>query len=114
MKIQLESTKIWLASEPVDFRKALNGLRALSHDHIEPGVDAVFIFYNRAKNKVKLIGYHRNGWVLIYKQLDKKHVTFWDKSGFNTLTPEQLTWLLAGLDWVELSGYHDAIYTDFY
>ena len=114
MKMKLEGTKLWLASEPVDFRKALNGLLALSQNHIEPGVDAVFIFYNRARNKVKLIGYHRDGWVLIYKKLDKKRFTCWDKSGFNPITPEQLSWLLAGLDWVALSEHQDVIYTDFY
>jgi transposase len=116
MEIILKETQVWMASEPVDFRKGINGLSALAYAYNQNGVsNQLYIFYNRAKNKLKILGYHRNGYVLVYKQLDKKHFAIKeDTEVFCALTQEQLTWLLAGLDWVEMSEFDMQSYPDFY
>ena len=58
MQIKLTAPKIWMASEPVDFRKAIDGLSALVAKHFHQGLeDHLFIFYNRARNKLKLLAY---------------------------------------------------------
>ena len=76
MKIKCVAAQIWIASEAVDFRKAINGLGALANQHAESGLnDCLHVFHNKAKSKLKIIGYHRNGYMMIYKQLDKKKFT---------------------------------------
>ena len=120
MKIQLQSAQIYLASTHVDFRKGITGLTEIVITHYKKQMgDAIYIFYNRAKNKLKLLSYHRNGFVLVYKQLSKKHFTI--KAHDNeshqmfSLTQDQLSWLLAGLDWVLMSeSEDDCHYTDYF
>lgn len=116
MEIKCGAAKVWMASEPVDFRKAINGLSTLACQHAEAGLgECLYVFYNRAKNKLKILGYHRNGYLMIYKQLDKKHFTVkQDDAAFYHMTEEELSWLLAGLDWVDMSRFTSVKYDDFY
>lgn len=115
MQIQLKSNKIWLASEPVDFRKAIDGLGALVCQHFKHKLDdSIYIFYNRSKNKLKILSYHRNGMMLIYKRLDNRRFTFkQDSTGLYAVDAKQLSWLLAGLDWVEMSVHKELTYDDY-
>jgi len=116
MQIQLKAAKVWLATEPVDFRKAINGLSELVSTHYNHRLDkSIYVFHNRAKNKLKLLAYHRNGAMLIYKQLDKKRFTLTDNgSGLVELNELQLSWLLAGLDWVDMSAFETLTYDDYF
>ena len=105
-----------LASEPVDFRKATNGLSELvlknfSH-RLEEGI---YVFHNRAKNRLKLLAFHRNGTMLIYKQLDKQKFTLnQNESKLYEMNELQLSWLLAGLDWVEMTAFKTLTYDDYF
>ena len=49
--------KIWLYPEVVDFRKQLNVLIVLIVEalHKDPGSGELFIFRNRARNKLKMV-----------------------------------------------------------
>lgn len=116
MQINCSAAKVWMACEPVDFRKSINGLSALATAHNASGdADQIYVFYNRAKNKLKLLGYHRNGYLMLYKQLDKKRFTVpQDNKLYCTLSQDQLSWLLAGLDWAEMSLSDAPQYRDFY
>lgn len=116
MEIRLSAPKIWCANEPVDFRKAINGLSELVVRHFDHGLENhLFVFYNRAKDKLKLLAYHRNGMLLIYKHLDTKRFTLsMDKESYIELTEQQLTWLLAGLDWITMSQFDSLEYDDYY
>jgi len=116
MQIQLSAPAIWIANQPVDFRKAINGLSELVVNHFEHRLEnAIYIFHNRAKNKLKLLAYHRNGSILIYKTLDKKKFTLQEnQQGLYEINEKQLSWLLAGLDWVEMSANHELAYDDYY
>ena len=116
MQIQLKAPKIWLASEPVDFRKAVNGLTELVVRHFPEGLDDhIYVFYNRGKNKLKLLARHRNGEMLIYKRLDKKQFALTrNESGLYEITEQQLSWLLAGLDWINMSEFNELKYDDYF
>jgi transposase len=116
MKIKCGATKIWIASQPVDFRKAINGLSVLANAHSDAGMgDSLYVFYNKAKSKIKILGYHRNGYIMIYKQLDKKRFTLKDDDlPFYMLTEQHFEWLLAGLDWVDMAGLNVSLPTDFF
>jgi len=116
MQIQLKSPKIWLANEPVDFRKAIDGLSILVQTKFShPAADHLYIFYNRARNKIKLLARHRNGTLLVYKRLDKNRFTFKKQAtDYYTIDERQLSWLLAGLDWISMSDHQTLTYDDYY
>ena len=116
MQLQIKSPKIWLANEAVDFRKGIDGLSEEVVKHHSNGLgEHLYIFYNRSKNKLKIIAHHRNGMMMIYKRLDKKKFTIKRNAlGFYEINVAQLAWLLAGLDWVNMSEFNELNYTDYY
>ena len=116
MQLHLKASKIWLASEAVDFRRGINGLSTMVVNQLAGRVQAgVYVFYNRAKNKLKLLAYHRNGMLLIYKCLDKKKFTInCTESALYEMDEKQLSWLLAGLDWVEMSVGEGLVFDDYF
>lgn len=108
MQIKLSGTRILLASEPVDFRKAIDGLCSIiSEDIRECGI---YIFYNKARNKLKILGWHGNGFVLLYKRLETGHFTV-NRGGI--IKDQELSWLLAGLDWESMSSWGELKYRNF-
>ena len=50
-----ELTEIYICTEPVDFRKQINGLAALVQDELalDPFCEKLFVFTNRRKDRVK-------------------------------------------------------------
>ena len=99
----VESTKIYVATNPVDFRKAINGLSALIVEQFEsPLTDgSVYVFYNREKNRVKCLFWDKNGFVLYQKRLERGRFKFSKQAeGRYTITLQQLDWLMAGLDFM--------------
>lgn len=112
MQLALQSAKIWVAHTPVDFRRSINGLSAIVADRFPNGVseDSIFVFYNRSRDKLKILGWHRNGYVLLYKRLEQGRFTVQpSRSGDVSIDAKQLGWLLAGLDWVQLSDWHEEL-----
>lgn len=116
MQIRLSAAQIWLASEPVDFRKAITGLSEIVQNHYQQHFkDSLYVFYNRAGNRLKCLGCHRNGMVLIYKVLDKKRFYVHSRTTeLTALTEEALSWLLAGLDWETMSTCQELTYPDYF
>jgi transposase len=116
MQVQISAPKIWLATEAVDFRCGINRLSEVVASHLDRGLkDHVYVFHNRARNKLKLLARHHNGMVLLHKQLDKKQFTLIrNDSGLIELNNQQLSWLLAGLDWVLMSAYPEQEYDDYF
>jgi len=100
----------------VDFRKSIDGLVALiSHEMEINPTDGVFVFCNRAKDKIKVLAWHGNGFVLLYKRLEKGKFTPVDKEDSQsvTLSNEQLSWVLAGLNWEQMSNWNTLSYDDY-
>lgn len=116
MQIKLNATQIYIATAPVDFRKSAHGLSLVVMNQLNANLkDAIYIFYNHAKNKVKILGFHRNGMMLIYKILDKKKFTFkTSAAAVELITEKQLSWLLAGLDWVSMSENPELLFEDYF
>jgi transposase len=63
--------KVFLHSEPVDLRKSFEGLSVIVLsvfvDHLTSG--DYFAFFNRRKDRVKVLYWDLDGFVLWYKQL---------------------------------------------
>lgn len=116
MHISFAEKKIWLCTTAVDFRKAVNGLCAVVVEELKdnPG-DGLYIFYNKARNRLKILGWHGNGFILLYKRLEKGRFMPNAKPGDKlTLNVQQLNWLLAGLDWKLLSNWDRPDFKDFF
>jgi len=98
--------KFYLSLEPVDMRKAINGLSIIVADVLEqdPGCGHVFIFLNKSHKKLKCLFWDRNGFVMYYKRLIKGKFKLPQHTdiGAMILTQAQLDNLLSGLDFVSL------------
>ena len=66
-------TAIYLAKDPVDMRKSIDGLSAYvaSQLALDPKQPALFVFFNGGRDKVKILYWERNGFCVWYKRLVK-------------------------------------------
>jgi len=92
---------VYLHHEPIDFRKNINGLAArVEHDlELDPFASAVYVIGNRRRDRVKILGWSRNGFWLLQKRLENERF-IWsrDNQRVMELTVQQLHWLLDGID----------------
>lgn len=95
--------RIFLCLQPVDFRKAHDGLCALVRDQFEddPFSGDLFVFHNGAKDRVKLLVWDRNGFWLLYKRLEKGTFPFGVRGDGARVEIDraQLGMLLDGIEW---------------
>lgn len=69
MQLTISSPVIWLYPEKVDFRKSIDGLSELIHAcDLGDVYKDVFVFANRRVDKLKILAWHKNGFVLLYTQ----------------------------------------------
>lgn len=102
MRPNAKVQKAYLYPKPVDFRKAIDGLAALVElDMIvslfEP---AIFVFLNRARNRVKILYWERNGFCLWMKRLEQEKFKAPPAGTEDVveLSVEEVNWLLDGFD----------------
>ncbi|HAU3958059.1 TPA: IS66 family insertion sequence element accessory protein TnpB [Legionella pneumophila] len=74
---------IWLACQPVDFRKGIDGFAALVRTHLakDPFGGQCYIFCNSSRTAIKVLLYDGNGFWLCHKRLSRGKFTRWPKSG---------------------------------
>jgi len=93
---------VYLYTGIVDMRKSIDGLAALVEQELELSAlsDTLFVFCNRSRDKIKLLYWERNGFVLWYKRLEKQRFKWLQpaSTGSAVLTGYQLNLLLDGLD----------------
>ena len=111
-----DNITIYLYSKHVDFRKSTQGLLGIIVDEQLDDVSSgnVVIFYNKNRDKLKLVFWDRNGWVLYYKCLQKNKFILPKVVDVElTLTEEQLSWLLAGLDFYTMGQFPELNYCNY-
>jgi len=99
--------KVYLHREPVDGRKAINGL-ALLVEHVlglNPFESAIYVFSNRRRDRIKLLLWDRTGFWLMIKRLEADRFRWPKQAAVVTLTVEQLHLLLAGIDLAAMRPY---------
>jgi transposase len=97
--------RIVLATQPIDFRKGMDGLAALVQQALraDPFQGDVFIFRARRADRVKLLVFDGTGLVLYSKRLEAGRFTWPSPAeGVVRLTNAQLSTLLEGLAWHHL------------
>lgn len=99
--------RIFLVTEPVDFRKGMDGLVAhvanlFGHD---PYDGSIYVFRSRRADRLKLIVWDGTGTILLTKRLDGSRFV-WPKPhpDGTTLTRVQFDALFEGIDWRNLSA----------
>ena len=96
------SIRLYLARNSVDFRKAHDGLVAIVRDQFrdDPFDGSVFVFLNRARDRVKLLHWDRDGLWLHYKRLEHGRFKLQVEEGGERvrITRPQLAMLLEGID----------------
>jgi transposase len=67
------STLVFLAAEPVDGRKGIDGLSAIVQSQFlrDPLSGHLFVFFSRQRDRARILYWDRNGYVLICKRLEK-------------------------------------------
>ncbi|MBB5503124.1 IS66 family insertion sequence element accessory protein TnpB [Paraburkholderia sp. MM5384-R2] len=95
-----EGLKVYLHREPVDFRMGINSLSILVEQamRLNPMNPALYVFGNRRRDRIKILGWQHNGFWLFLKRLEADHFIWPDGTAVVTLTVEQLHWLLEGVD----------------
>ncbi len=66
-------TRVYISATPLDFRKQIDGLALAVQETLEldPFSSHLFVFRNRQTDKLKLLYWHHNGFILLYKRLEK-------------------------------------------
>jgi transposase len=72
-------SRIFVATQPVDFRKGIDGLCAVCRQvrGENPLTGAVYVFRNRAGTALKLLLYDGQGYWIMMKRLSQGHCTWW-------------------------------------
>jgi transposase len=98
--------RVYLCRRAVDFRKAHDGLCAVVRDQFgdDPFGGDVFVFFNRARDRIKLLLWDRNGFWLLYKRLERGTFPFTGSGDGDRVEIEraQLAMLLEGIDWQQV------------
>lgn len=116
MQLQLYGKKIWVYRGAIDFRRSIDGLSAMIVNELKfSPKDGIFLFFNRHKDKVKCLSWHKNGFVLLYKRLEKSRFSmhFHEKLGVTEVNTDELSWLLAGLEWQKMRDWKELNYSKF-
>jgi transposase len=98
------AVRIWLCVQPTDLRKSFDSLAELVRQHLEanPLSGHVFVFRNRRSDRVKLLYWDEDGYVIIYKRLEAGTFRFPAAAAQQasvTLRAAELAMLLDGVDW---------------
>ena len=95
--------RIWLCVGPTDMRRGFYRLAAMAQDvtGADPLSGHLFVFRNRIGDRLKILYWDRDGYVLIYKRLEEglfKLPKVEGEAQSVQLRPSELAMLLDGID----------------
>jgi len=105
------AVRIWLCSEATDLRRSFDRLAEMVRQHLkdDPLSGHVFVFRNRRSDRVKLLYWDDDGFVIIYKRLEEGVFRFPaavpGQAGIG-LRAAELAMLLDGVDWQNAKRAH--------
>lgn len=93
---------VYLCRDAVDFRKSIGGLSAIVEQEFGANVfgSSLHVFVSRRRDRIKALYWHRNGFCLWYKRLEKDRFAWPAATAEATtqITMQELEWLLEGFD----------------
>jgi transposase len=97
------TVRIWLAAQPADLRESFDSLAALVRDGLQgdPLSGDIFVFRNKAADRIKLLLCEEDGYAIWYKRLEQGRYRFpaaSDGSPHVEIGAADLIMLLAGVD----------------
>jgi transposase len=117
MSLIIPSKNIWVAQTPIDFRRSIDGLCAYILEYFEAQPqEGLYVFYNVRRNRLKLLVWHHNGFMLLYKRLEHSRFPF----NFSTvpgrilIQEKQLQGLLVGLDWQSITAWEEINFQSYF
>jgi transposase len=107
-----KSLTVYLHRPAIDCRCGINALAILVEQSLglNPFAGAVYVFSNRRRNRVKILGWDRNGFWLLLKRLEQDRFIWPEPAAVPTLTVEQLHWLLDGIDLAVAQRHPQRVY----
>ncbi len=96
-------TSMFLSARATDMRKSIDGLCGDVHEFLGCNVldGSLFVFYNRRRDKIKLLFWDRDGYWVLYKRLEAgtfQMLPAQDDAPGIALDSEQLQLILSGID----------------
>ena len=66
------SARVFVCTSPTDMRKSFDGLQGIVHDFLgqDPLSGHLFLFFNRRRDRAKILFWDRDGIVIWYKRLE--------------------------------------------
>lgn len=97
------ATEIYIVCGYTDMRKSIDGLCAIVQEKLkmDPRRSALFLFCGHRCDRIKILMWEPDGFVLLYKRLSVIRGRYrWPRNRDEVmpLTWQQLDWLLSGLD----------------
>lgn len=73
--------RVLVATEPVDFRKGIDGLAQVAREELDgdPFSGAVFLFRNRGRTAIKVLVYDGQGFWLCHKRFSQGRIPHWPR-----------------------------------
>ena len=95
--------EIYIVCGYTDMRKSIDGLCAVVEDklHMDPRRSAIFLFCGRRADRIKILMWESDGFVLLYKRLSAVRGRYrWprNKDEVRSLTWREFDWLMSGID----------------
>ena len=95
--------RIWLCAQPTDLRKSFDSLASIVRDALggDPLSGNIFVFRNKAADRIKLLVWEEDGYAIWYKRLEMGSFRFPaadDGSPQVEIRAADLIMLLAGVD----------------
>lgn len=91
---------IYLACGSTDMRKSIDGLAAVVQQNfrLDPLSNSLFLFCGRKANRIKVLYWEGDGFVLLYKRLEDGRFQ-WPRSQeeVRQISDQEFRWLLEGL-----------------
>ena len=98
----IQPDALWLAVDPVDMRRGVDGLSCYVQQALgaDPCDGSAYLFRNRRGTCLKLLVWDGNGVWLCQRRLHRGQFA-WPTPGDRLLplSAEQWRWLIAGVDW---------------
>ena len=97
---------VFVATQPVDFRKGASGLMALVQESgADPFSGALYVFRSKRADRVKIVWWDGGGVCLFAKRLDE-HGFHWPRleNSVIRLSIAQLMALVEGMDWTRVKA----------